>query len=264
MRILIVDDEPLARSRLARLCHEEADLDVVAEVESGAAAIDAIRAHRPDLVLLDVELRDMTGFDVLHSLDAGEEPLAIMVTAYPEHAVRAFETDAIDYLTKPVDVRRFGAAIDRARQRRSQGVGADLRGEIEAEVRAHLGDLRDLGGLRQLVGEKARRLYFIEADKVDYVESDGNYVTIHVGDERYISRNSVKHLARRFAPHGFLRIERSLLVNLRRVAFAERLGHGLFAFTLPNGRRLVSGTTYRRAILNEIRFGQLPNLRRSH
>lgn len=178
--------------------------------------------------------------------------------------MKAFETAAIDYLTKPVDVWRFGAAIDRARQRHSRRLVAGLRGEIEAEVRAHLGEVRDRGGPRQLVGEKARRLYFIEPEKVDYIESDGNYVTIHVGDERYISRNSVKHLARRFVPHGFLRIERSLLINLRRVAFAERLGHGLFAFTLANGRHLVSGTTYRRSILNEIRFGQLSGLKDSH
>lgn len=265
MRILIVDDEPLARSRLARLCEEQTDLDVIGHAESGAAAIDAIRAQRPDLVLLDVELHDMSGFDVLHSLDACEEPLAIMVTAFPEHAVRAFDTDAIDYLTKPVDVQRFGVAIDRARHRHAKGLPAGLRQEIVAGVRASIGDCMEAGGPpRQLVGEKSRRLYFIEAETVEYIESDGNYVTIHVGEDRFISRNSVKHLAGALAALGFLRIERSLLINLRRVAFAERLGHGVFAFTLASGRRLVSSTTYRRGILNEIRYGQLSSLKDSH
>ncbi|MGH8310948.1 MAG: LytR/AlgR family response regulator transcription factor, partial [Steroidobacteraceae bacterium] len=120
MRILIADDEPLARNRLASLCARQEDLDVVAQAESGRAAIDAIRALRPDVLLLDVELRDMTGFEVLRALGGGEEPLTIMVTAHPEHAAEAFDAEAIDYLTKPVDDRRFGAAIERARNRRAQ------------------------------------------------------------------------------------------------------------------------------------------------
>ena len=265
MRIMIVDDEPLARSRLAWLCQQESDLDVVAQAESGTAAIDAIRALHPDVVLLDVELRDMTGFDVLHSLDAQEEPLAIMVTAHPEHAVKAFDDEAVDFLTKPVDVQRFGAAIDRARQRHARSAVASLREEIVAEVRASLGERGQTDSApHQLVGERARRLYFIETQSVDFIESDGNYVTIHVGEDHYIARNSVKYLAIGLAALGFIRIERSLLVNLRRVAFAERLGNGAFAFTLRSGRRLVSSRTYRRGILNEIRFGQLSSLQETH
>ncbi len=265
MRVLIVDDEPLARSRLTRLCEEQTDLDVVGQAESGATAIEAIRAHRPDVVLLDIELQDMNGFDVLRSLDARDEPLAIMVTAHPEHAVKAFESDAIDYLTKPVDVHRFGAAMDRARQRCSKVLGSSMWKEIASEVRASLGDRKQVDGLPQrLVGEKAHRLHFIDAETVEYIESDGNYVTIHAGEERFISRNSVKHLAGALAPRGFVRIGRSLLLNLRRVAFAEKLGHGAFAFTLHNSRRLVSSATYRKGILEEIRRGQLAGLKESN
>jgi len=265
MKILIVDDEPLARSRLATLCAQQSDLAVVGEADSGAAALDAIREHHPDLVLLDVELQDMTGFDVLDSLD-GAEPLAIMVTAHPEHAARAFDAAAIDYLTKPVDVARFQSAIDRARQRRAGAFSGSLREQVAAEVRAGLLDTADVAVMtpRQLVGEKQRRLYFIDATTVEYIESDGNYVNIHVGDDRYIARNSVKNLSRLLAPTGFVRIERSLLVNLRRVDFAERAGHGVFAFTLKTGRKLLSGATYRRAILDEIRLGQLTSRSDTH
>ena len=108
----------------------------------------------------------------------------------------------------------------------------------------------------QIIGEKSRRLYFIDVKNIDYVESEANYVALHVDDERYLARNTMKHLAVALAPLGFVRIERSLLINLRRVAFAERVDRGAFAFTLRNGQRLVSSITYRKGILEEIRRGQ--------
>ena len=266
MKILIVDDEPLACSRMARLCAQHADLDVVAQAESGAAAIDAIAAHHPDVVLLDIELQDMSGFEVLRAVGASEEePGAILITAHPEHAVKAFEIDVIDYLTKPIEPQRFGAAIERARDRCSGKLVPSLRAELAAELRATLGEPGDAPGApRHLVGEKAHRMYFIDAEKVDYIESDGNYVTIHAGEDRYIARGSIKHLGQGLARLGFVRIERSLLLNLSRVAFAERIGHGKFAFTLRSGCRLASGASYRREILNEMRYGRLVSLKRPH
>jgi len=242
MRVVIVDDEPLARSRLVHLCQEHAGVEVVAQAGSGADAIEAIKAHRPDVVLLDVELQDMTGFDVLRSLESREGPLAIMVTAHPEHAMQAFDSNAVHYLTKPVDGGRLVSAIGRARKRLSLQRSESLD--------------RSEPSLRQITGEKAQRLYFIDVESIDYVESEANYVALHVGDERYLARNTMKHLAGALAPLGFVRIERSLLINLRRVAFAERVDRGAFAFTLRNGRRLVSSTTYRKGILEEIRRGQ--------
>jgi len=259
MRVVIVDDEPLARSRLVRLCEEQAGLQIVAQAATGADAIEAIKAHRPDVVLLDVELQDMTGFDVLRSLESREGPLAIMVTAHPEHAMRAFDSDAVHYLTKPVDGRRLGNAIVRARSRLSldraaAGVESGLGGGASASV----------APLRQITGEKAQRLYFIDVETIDYVESEANYVALHVEDERYLTRNTMKHLAGVLGPLGFVRIERSLLINLRRVAFAERLDRGAFVFTLRNGRRLVSSSTYRKGILEEIRRGQFVGRHGAH
>ena len=239
MRVVVVDDEPLARSRLVHLCQEQAGVQVVAQAASGADAIEAIKVHRPDVVLLDVELQDMTGFDVLRSLESREGPLAIMVTGHPEHALEAFDSDAVHYLAKPVDSRRLVNAIGRARSRLS----------LE---RTNPG----VNSLRQITGEKGQRLYFIEVETIDYVESEANYVALHVDDERYLARNTMKHLAAVLGPLGFVRIERSLLINLRRVAFAERLDRGAFVFTLRNGRRLVSSSTYRKGILEEIRRGQ--------
>lgn len=238
MRVLIVDHEPSARARLVSLCAAQADLQVVAEAETGAAAIEIIRAQQPDLVLLDVELRDMSGFDVLRSFESGAEPLAIMVTAHSQYALQAFDSDVVHFLTKPVDDQRLGKALVRARNRLGRNREPRPSGTLPP---------------RQIAAERADRLYFLESDSIDYIESEANYVALHIGEERYLARNTLKHLASVMAPLGFVRIERSLLLNLRRVAFAERMERGSFAFTLRSGRRLVSSITYRKGILNEIR-----------
>ena len=242
MRVVIVDDEPLARSRLVSLCEQQGDLEIVAEAGSGAAAIEAIRAYQPDVVLLDVELQDMTGFDVLKSVEGGDEPLAIMVTGHTQHVMRAFDSDVVHFLTKPVDRQRLGDAIVRARNRLSQD-----RPSAPALAAAPP---------RQIAAERAHRLYFLEPESIDYIESEANYVALHIGEERYLARNTLKHLTDVLAPLGFVRIERSLLLNLRRVAFAERLERGSFAFILRSGHRLVSSITYRKGILNEMRYSR--------
>ncbi|MGB6602827.1 MAG: LytTR family DNA-binding domain-containing protein [Steroidobacteraceae bacterium] len=234
MRLLIVEDDPLTRTQLARLCRQQPDLEVVAQADSGAAAIEAARVHRPNLMLLEVNLADMCGFDVLRAVGPACEPLAILVAAAPDGAARAFEANAVDYLTRPIDAWRFRSAIGRARER--------LHAERHPPGSAPL----------RLVGEKGRRLFFIEVELIDYIQADGNYVSIRAGEDRYVARNTLKNLAAALAPSGFVRITRSLLVNLHRVAFAERLGGGSFEFTLRSGMRLASTPTFRRGILEEM------------
>ncbi|MGH8189204.1 MAG: LytR/AlgR family response regulator transcription factor, partial [Steroidobacteraceae bacterium] len=175
--------------------------------------------------------------------------------AHPEHALQAFATEAIDFLTKPVDAERFASAIARAQRRVSQSERAQPPLHRPATgVPASSGE-RLATPQSRLVGERAHRLYFLDIPTVDYIESDGNYVIIQSGEDRYISRNTLKHLSAVLAPLGFLRIEKSLLINVRRMAFAERIGQGEFAFTMRGGQRLVSSRSYRRAILEEIRRG---------
>jgi two-component system, LytTR family, response regulator len=247
MRVVIVDDEPLARSILGRLCRASDDIEIIAEADSGTAAIQAIRRDRPDVVLLEVELPDMTGFDVLRSLRGEDAPLAIMVTAYPDHALRAFEAGALDYLIKPVDGDRFHQAIRRARDLAAGAAHSSLRTAWRASARAERPGRRQL-----LVGKRERRLYLLDPDKVDYIESYRNHVRIWAGPEAYISRDRVKELAIRLAPAGFVRIERSRLVNVRAIAYIERLGSGMYSFTLTNGTCLKSTPTYRAEILREV------------
>jgi len=252
MRVVIADDEPLARSCLARLCAECSGLDVVAEAASGAEAIHVIEARRPDLVLLDVELQDMTGFEVLAAL-AGNVPATIFVTGHREHALQAFDVEALDFLTKPIDESRFEAAIDRARHRQPQALAAELC-DLTTSLRATLDrQVRTAGAPTQLLAERAQRLHFIDTTLIESIESDCNYAIVYTDSERYIARATITRLATTLGPLGFLRIDRSLLINLRRVAFMEKLS-GYYAFTLRSGRRLVSGgVTYRKEIHKAIR-----------
>jgi two-component system LytT family response regulator len=262
MKLLIVDDEPVARSALLRICERTDDVEVVGQAHSGAAAIAAARDTRPDLMLLDVELPDMSGFDVLNAVCRQRKPLAILVASRPDHAVNAFAAGVLDYLVKPVNADRFARAIERARAHEQPAAGwlpaAPLRQTPTAgnDASYHLDPCS-----RLLVGEREHRLYPLEPDRIDFIESAGNYVTINSGSAQYISRDSIKRLSDVLACHGFIRIERSLLMNIRSVLYVERLGRGSFAFTLSAGPRLQSSATYREQIMRTLRLGQLPSRR---
>lgn len=240
MTLLIVDKEPLMRSELAQLCSRNTDLHVVGEADTGSAAIDAVRSLTPDVMLIDVTLPDMSGFEVLRG--AGQSrPLGIMTSRQADFVERALAEGAIDCLIKPISADRFDHAIGRARQRHI----------LETAVHAQLArGMLELLGRRPkiLVGERQHRLYPLNIEKIDYIEADGNYVTIRVGNVEYISRDSLKRLTADLAAFGFVRIDRSILLNIRAVEFAEPVGHGVLSFTLSSGTCLYSSKTYREAI----------------
>ena len=242
LRLLIVDKEPAARCAFTRLCRQTADLHIVGEVGSGGAALDAVEDLAPDVMLIDLALPDMSGFDVLRMTGNALGPLGITTSHQPEYAERAIAEGAVDHLVKPVSADRFDHAIGRVRQRRDLGQAAESR-----LIRQILRLLRKRPKL--LVGERQHRLYPLEVEKIDYVEADGNYVTIRVGDTEYISRDSIKRLAADLAEFGFVRIDRSILLNIRAVQFAEPTGHGTLAFTLSSGACLHSSKTYRETIV---------------
>jgi two-component system LytT family response regulator len=235
MKVLIVDDEPVARAEMRQLCAAHEDLEVVGEANSGRAAVSAAEQLCPDLLLLDVGLPDMTGFEVLQAARDERGPLAIVVTAREDHAVLAFTAGVVDYLLKPPSTGRFARAIERARARQA---GLPL---SAIPVKATI-----------LVGERDRRLYPLDPAKVHYVESDGNYVRFRTSSADYISRDSVKRLAVALGDMGFARIERSLLLNLAMIDFVEPSGHGTYTFTLKSGTVLQSSATYREEILRVV------------
>ena len=250
MRFLVIGQDGPGRSALLRHCARAADLKVIGEAEFGAAAIQATRVLRPDVLLLNSELPDMSGFDVLRAVHSEPGPLGIIVTPRADHAVTAFAEGAFDYLLDPVSSHRFDQAMERARQRvDSIGSGASAqpcRGPLPS---VGLFNASRFPQPQFLVGERLHRLYPLELSKIDYIESDGNYVTIRSGGTEYLSRDSIKRLSFALSDHGFVRIERSLLVNIGAVSYVELAGHGSYAFTLASGACLHSGVTYRDGIL---------------
>jgi two-component system LytT family response regulator len=209
MKLLIVDEERHERTALVRLCERNQDVRVVGEAESGSAGIDAAEKFRPDVMLVDVELPDMTGFEPLRVARAKRRPLGIMVTTRADHAVTAFAEGALDYLVKPVSADRFAASIERARQRFDS---ARSRTEPAQSVERQAVHANGFGAapFKILIGEREHRLYPLNAEGIDYIESDGNYVTIRSGSSKYISRDTIKRLSADVGDLGFIRIERSL------------------------------------------------------
>jgi two-component system, LytTR family, response regulator len=248
VKVLIVDDQAQGRDNLNWLCESRDDLQMVGEAACGQAAIDAADTLKPDIMILDVELPDMSGFELLRSAGAGPRPLGIMVSSCTDHATRAFEEGAFDYLVMPVAAARFDRAIDRARYRLNDAESGAGRFVADSPELSRMGS----GAPRFLVGERQRKLYPLDPRSIDYIEADGNYVTLRAGKLEYLSRDSIKRLSMLLAEIGFVRIARSLLVNTAAVSYAEVAGHGTFALTLTSGACLHSSAAYRESILRII------------
>jgi two-component system LytT family response regulator len=248
VKLLIVEDQVDARESLIRLCERRDDVQVVGEATCGKTAIDAADRLNPDIVLLDVQLPDMSGFELLRAVGAETHPLGIMVSHCADHATRALDEGAVDYFVMPVTARRFDLAMSRARDRfngMSLGDGRVMSTSSEPRYAAPFPP-------RFLVGERQRRLYPLDPKSIDYIEADGNYVTLRVGKAEYLRRDSIKSLSKQLADVGFIRIDRSLLVNSAAVTYAEVAGHGTYALTLTCGVCLHSTAAYRDSILQTI------------
>lgn len=257
MKLLLVEGQVDARDKLMRLCERSEDVRVVGEAACGKAAIDAADALNPDIMLLDVQLPDMSGFDLLRAVRADPHPVGIMVSSSTDHAARAFAEGALDYLLTPVAAERFDQAIARARHRFSDAPSGYHHFDSQS---GEFGRLRPAAP-RFLVGERQRKLYPLDPKAIDYIEADGNYVTLRAGKVEYLSRDSIKRLSMQLAELGFIRIARSLLVNAAAVSYAELAGHGTFALTLTSGVCLHTTSAYRDSIQRVI---PLPALSKRH
>lgn len=207
MRVLIVEDEPLARATLREHLAREVDVDVVGEAADGRAAVEAIRRLAPDLVFLDVRLPELSGLEVLEQVDP--RPAVVFTTAFDRYAVAAFELEAVDYLVKPFGRRRFSATLARVRRRLTEGVDHTVpRGVGETASRP----------MSRLFLRKGRRIVPVAVDRVDRVEGAGDYSQVHCGRETFLVPMRLRDLASRLDGERFVRIHRSHLVNLDRVA----------------------------------------------
>jgi two-component system LytT family response regulator len=231
---IIADDEPLARERVRAFLNNESDVEIVAECADGAQALKEIQKRRPDLLLLDVQMPRLNGFEVLEALGSSTMPVVIFTTAHDEHAIRAFEFNALDYLLKPFTEARFKMSLQRARARlEKSSVQGDphmkaLVGQMQAPV---------AGGGRILV-RSSERILFLKPEEITRVEAAGNYVVLHSGKEQHILRETISAMEARLAPAGFMRISRSGIVNLACIREIQPVGSGRYSLLLKNGTRL--------------------------
>jgi two-component system LytT family response regulator len=251
IKTLIVDDEPLARERLANLLGPIEDIDIVGQCRDGEETVTAIHDTTPDLVFLDIQMPNMSGFDVIDAVGAEAMPLVIFVTAYDQHALRAFQVRALDYLLKPFDRERFNEALQRARKQLER----DETGDIGRRLLALVKDLRrDQPRSDRLVVKSGGRLFFLRADEIDWVEAAGNYVRLHVGNSSHLLRETMTSIESRLDPEKFFRIHRCRIVNMDRIQELQPWLNGEYAVVLRTGERLTLSRGYREKL--QERLGQ--------
>lgn len=251
LRVLVVDDEPLAREGLKLLLGRQPQIESVSEARNGREAVALIRDDRPDLVLLDVQMPRTDGFAVVHAIGADRMPPVIFVTAHDQYAIRAFEIAAIDYLLKPVTSERFALAFKRAIGRLQGAPREEGTRQVLTMLDAVANPPRQLERFAVRSGE---RTVFVPVDDVEWIEALQNYVRLHAGPSVHLLHVPMNTIEGVLDPSRFLRVHRSYIVNVRRIAQLWSIAHGQFAIELESGQRLQSGRTYseriRRALSN--------------
>jgi two-component system LytT family response regulator len=256
MRIFIADDERTARARVRRVLSEMPGTEIAGEAADGLNAVAQIRALRPDLAILDVQMPELDGFAVLRALDPGERPAVIFATAFDAYALDAFRVHAVDYVLKPVDTEQLRTAVERARAQ------LDARTD-EVRLRALLDEaLASRGGTAPRADAAADRLLIntdgrlvpVRVADIDWIEAAGNYVRLHVNKSVEMSRDTLSAMEKRLDPARFARIHRSAIVNLDRVKELQAWFSGDFVVLLTTGERLRLSRSFRRAF--ESRFGR--------
>jgi two-component system, LytTR family, response regulator len=237
LRVIVVDDEPLARAGVADLVRKDSGLEVVAECADGRSALEAIERLRPDLVLLDVQMPELDGFEVLRQLDPKHLPAVIFITAYDEFAVRAFDVHALDYLVKPFDDARFAEALARAKQVIGTG-GGELGRRLDALLTQLAADSPPGEYQNRIVVKTAGRVFFVRVEDLDWVEAADYCVKLHSGGKTHVIRDSMNALEERLDPRRFFRVNRSAIVNLDRVREIQPYFKGEQVVLLQDGTQL--------------------------
>ena len=252
IRVLLVDDESLAREMLREMLHDDPLVTIVGESCNGVEALEAIRTHSPDLIFLDVQMPELGGFEVLEALGK-DIPRVIFVTAYDQYAVRAFEVHALDYLLKPFDQERFDISWQRARAQ----ILRDRHGGTDQRILALLEEMKAGSKyLERLVIKASGRIYFLETAEIDWIEAEGNYVSVHSGKKSHLLRETISSLEAQLDPKRFLRIHRSSIVRIDRIQELQPWFHGEYRIILHNGTQLTLSRNYRDRLQEAL--GKLP------
>ena len=266
MKVVIVDDEPIARRVLQEYCAAEPDLEVVGEYGDGRVALAAIRAQPPDLLFLDIQMDAMNGMVLARELGGAGAPHIVFVTAYDNYALEAFEVSAVDYLLKPFDDERFRRTVERVRRlRAATGAGGPAAGDADAPSalrlllqRIEAGALGPNAARPRLLAESGGRMHVLDVGQIELIESDRNYVKVAAGRDIYQARSTLQNAEQALASQPMMRISRSCLVNMNHVREISRTPRGDFILVLSGGTTVTSSEGFRdkvREQLNGMRLG---------
>ena len=247
IRALIVDDEPLARRRIKSLLAHDQSVEVIGECSDGYKAVTSISELNPDLVFLDVQMPAMDGFEVIKTISAEQMPTVIFVTAYDQYALKAFEVNALDYLLKPFDRRRFQKTLERAKAM----IRGLKNGNVNNQLLSLLDDLRREQKIPdRFIIKSGGRVVFLRVEEIDWMSTVGNYVRLQVGRESHLMRETMTGMESKLDPVSFMRIHRSTIVNLDRVKEVQPWAKGEYVVIMRDGTRLIMSRRYRER-LNE-------------
>ena len=250
MGVLVADDERPARRRLLDLLRQEPGITSVWEATDGEATVDLIHSCRPDILFLDVKMPELDGLSVIEAIGIPAMPLTIFVTAYDEHAIRAFEANALDYLLKPYSDQRFRSAMSRARARLDEPGLREFADRVRQMITR---DVVNGAPLERIVIKGRGTTRFLDVTEVECVEAAGMYVVLHTGGKEVLHRSSLTDMETKLDPRHFIRIHRSAIVNLASVAHLEPISHGEFEVVLKSGRRVRLSRTYRGPLERRLR-----------
>ncbi len=243
IRALIVDDEPPARQRIRTLLEQRDDIEIVAECTDGNEALNVIRSRRPDLVFLDIQMPEMTGFEVVAAIGVERMPAVIFVTAFDRYAIKAFDVNAVDYLLKPFDRERFDTALGRAMETiRHRSAANPPLTKLIARLR------KDDRIPDRLLIRSAGRMTAVRIDEIEWIEAAGNYVSIHTAAQTHLHRETLKNLQSTLDPSRFVRVHRSAIVNIAHVREVRPRQSGDSDIELDSGRVVSLSRRYREAL----------------
>lgn len=252
IHVLVADDELPARQRLMDLLRRDEQVNSVSEAADGETAVEMIQRQNPDLLFLDVQMPELDGLAVIDAIGAAEMPLTVFVTAFDQHAIRAFEANALDYLLKPFSDERFEATMTRAKARLDERSMKEFGQRVMKMVSAS--PTAPERRLDRLVVKAGGTTRFVRVIDIDWIEAAGVYVTLHVGGKELLYRAALNDLAEKLDPRRFVRVHRSALINIESVLQLEPISHGEFEAVLKNGSRTRVSRTYR--VQLEKRLGQ--------
>lgn len=242
IRTIIVDDEPLACKRLAKLLKEDEEVEVVEICANGQEAIEQINEKEPDLVFLDIQMPEINGFEVLQNIESEKVPIVIFVTAYDEYALKAFEVHALDYLMKPFNKERFQDSLERAK--------ASIKNDSNKQIGEKIESLLEYmdpeeGALKRILIKTSNRYFFLKTIDIDWIESAGNYVRIHSGNSNYLIRETMINMEKKLDSEQFFRIHRSTIINVDKVKELEQWFHGDYQVIMYNEEKLTMSRNYK-------------------